>query len=187
VELAAGLEQTLMLTPGAYRLQAAFRGELSGPRGLVWRIACIGGGPPLGQSPMILGAAPAWKEAEMTFTVPEKDCKAQQLRPPSSWSRARCGSTTCGSRARSSETHRFVGLLAETESADPPCAAVRRCTYSYCASMQSPCILTRRFARLRAHYLPFVAGTMAGLGIAGLSDGFDMGHGEGAQEAGHLL
>jgi tetratricopeptide (TPR) repeat protein len=81
VELAAGAEQTLMLTPGAYRLQAAFRGELSGPRGLVWRIACVEAlGQPLGQSPMILGAAPAWKEAEMTFTVPAKGCRAQQLR-----------------------------------------------------------------------------------------------------------
>jgi hypothetical protein len=76
-----GVEQILMLTPGAYRLQAAFRGDLSGPRGLVWRIACVdASGQPLGQSPMILGAAPAWKEADMTFTVPAKACRAQQLR-----------------------------------------------------------------------------------------------------------
>jgi hypothetical protein len=80
VEL-SGAEQTLMLAPGAYRLQASYRGELVGPRGLVWRIACAdSGGPPLGQSPMILGAAPAWKEIEAAFTVPETGCRVQRLR-----------------------------------------------------------------------------------------------------------
>ena len=52
----AGAGQTLMLPPGVYRLQTRHRGELVGPRGLVWRIACADGGPPIGQSPMILGA-----------------------------------------------------------------------------------------------------------------------------------
>jgi hypothetical protein len=81
VELAAAVEETLMLTPGAYRLQAAFRGEVSGPRGLAWRIACVEAlGQSLGQSAMMVGAAPAWKDVEMMFTVPEKGCRAQQLR-----------------------------------------------------------------------------------------------------------
>jgi tetratricopeptide (TPR) repeat protein len=76
----SGAEQTLMLPPGAYRLQASHRGELVGPRGLVWRIACVdAGGPPLGQSPMILSATPAWKVVEMAFTVPDKGCRVQQL------------------------------------------------------------------------------------------------------------
>jgi hypothetical protein len=79
VEL-SGAEQTLMLAPGAYRLQAVYRGELAGPRGLVWRIACIDGGAPLGQSPMMLGAAPSWTAIEVAFTVPEKGCRAQRLR-----------------------------------------------------------------------------------------------------------
>ena len=79
VEL-SGVEQMLLLAPGAYRLQARYRGELVGPRGLVWRIACAGAGGPLGQSPMILGLAPAWKDVEVAFTVPEKDCRAQHLR-----------------------------------------------------------------------------------------------------------
>jgi hypothetical protein len=76
----SGAEQTLMLAPGAYRLQAGYRGELTGPRGLVWRIACTEGGAPLGQSPMILGAASSWKEVEVAFTVPDKGCRVQHLR-----------------------------------------------------------------------------------------------------------
>jgi hypothetical protein len=79
VEL-AGAVQTLMLAPGAYRLQAGHGGQLTGPRGLVWRIACADGGPPLGQSPMILGHAPVWTETEMAFTVPATGCPAQHLR-----------------------------------------------------------------------------------------------------------
>jgi hypothetical protein len=74
----SGVEQTLMLAPGPYRLEVSYRGELTGPRGLVWRIACTDG-PPLGQSPMILGAAPAWKGIEVAFTVPEKGCRVQHL------------------------------------------------------------------------------------------------------------
>jgi hypothetical protein len=74
-----GAEQTLLLAPGVYRLEAKYRGELIGPRGLVWRIACAGG-PPLGQSAMMLGAAPAWKDVELAFTVPDRDCRAQHLR-----------------------------------------------------------------------------------------------------------
>jgi hypothetical protein len=76
----SGAAQTLMLPPGAYRLQVSHRGELIGPRGLVWRIACADGGPPLGQSPMILGAVPVWKEMEVAFTVPQTGCRAQHLR-----------------------------------------------------------------------------------------------------------
>ncbi|MFZ1104988.1 MAG: hypothetical protein WAN86_19410 [Hyphomicrobiaceae bacterium] len=76
----AGAGQTLMLPPGVYRLQTRHRGELVGPRGLVWRIACADGGPPIGQSPMILGPAPVWTEMEVAFTVPATGCRAQHLR-----------------------------------------------------------------------------------------------------------
>lgn len=76
-----GAEQTLMLGPGTYRLQAKHRGEIIGPRGLAWRVSCAGrGGPPLGQSPMMLGVVPDWQTIELTFSVPEKDCRAQRLR-----------------------------------------------------------------------------------------------------------
>jgi len=69
----------LLLGPGAYRLSARHRGELAGPRGLVWRVACLNG-PSIGQGPMALGAAPQWTETGFAFTVPEADCRAQQLR-----------------------------------------------------------------------------------------------------------
>ena len=74
-----GVAQVLLLGPGAYRLSARHRGELAAPRGLVWRVACLNG-PSIGQGPMALGAAPQWTETGFAFTVPEADCRAQQLR-----------------------------------------------------------------------------------------------------------
>ncbi len=74
-----GVSQQLLLAPGTYRLQGKYQGEVLGPRGLVWRIGC-GAGTALGQSPMMLGTAPDWKEIAFAFTVPEADCRAQQLR-----------------------------------------------------------------------------------------------------------
>jgi hypothetical protein len=80
VEL-GGVTQMLLLAPGSYRFKGRYRGELTGPRGLLWRIACAGGtGAPLGQSPMAVGAAPQWKDVAFSFTVPDTDCRAQQLR-----------------------------------------------------------------------------------------------------------
>jgi hypothetical protein len=75
-----GVEQTLLLAPGPYRFSGKYRGEVKGRRGLVWRIACAGAASPLGQSPMMLGAAPAWKDIAFSFTVPASECRAQQLR-----------------------------------------------------------------------------------------------------------
>lgn len=75
-----GVEQTLLLAPGSYRFQGKYQGELAGPRGLVWRVSCAGaGGAPLGQSPMMIGAAPVWKDIALAFTVPAAGCRAQQL------------------------------------------------------------------------------------------------------------
>ena len=57
------------------------RCELVGRRGLVWRVSCAGGkGGAIGESQMTAGAAPRWKDIEWTFTVPDADCRAQQLR-----------------------------------------------------------------------------------------------------------
>jgi hypothetical protein len=76
-----GVSQTLLLSPGAYRFDGKVRAEITGPRGLVWRVACAGGpDAPLGQSPMTIGAAPGWKEVKFSFTVPGADCRAQHLR-----------------------------------------------------------------------------------------------------------
>jgi hypothetical protein len=76
-----GVVQLLMLAPGTYRFKGRYRGEIVGRRGLVWRALCAGGrGPPIGESQMTVGQAPAWRDIEFTFTVPNTDCRAQQLR-----------------------------------------------------------------------------------------------------------
>jgi hypothetical protein len=73
--------QLLMLAPGTYRLTGKYKGRIAGRRGMEWRIACAGGGMvPIGNSPMVTGVAPAWKEFEFSFTVPDADCRAQYLR-----------------------------------------------------------------------------------------------------------
>ena len=73
-----GVTQFLVLAPGAYKLQAKYKGEIMGRRGLVWRITCAGGAI-IGQSSMVLGMRPTWKEFDFAFTVPNRDCRAQQV------------------------------------------------------------------------------------------------------------
>jgi hypothetical protein len=76
-----GVQQTLLIAPGTYHFKGQYRGEIIGRRGLVWRVSCVGApAAPIGQSPMMTGAAPVWQEVEFSFTVPEADCRAQQLR-----------------------------------------------------------------------------------------------------------
>jgi hypothetical protein len=75
-----GVAQTLLLPPGSYRFKAKYGGEITGPRGLVWRVTCTGQGAPIGQSAMMVGAAKPWKSVVVPFTVPGTDCRAQQLR-----------------------------------------------------------------------------------------------------------
>jgi hypothetical protein len=48
---------------------------------LQWSISCAGRGKPaLGEGPMFVGVAPKWGEFDFTFTVPETECRAQELR-----------------------------------------------------------------------------------------------------------
>jgi hypothetical protein len=76
-----GVAQTLLLGPGRYRLAGKYKGEIAGRRGLVWRVACADkGGAPIGESPMMLGTVPTWKEVGLGFTVPAAGCRAQHLR-----------------------------------------------------------------------------------------------------------
>jgi hypothetical protein len=75
-----GVAQTLLLPPGPYRLRGKFRGEITGRRGLVWRIACVGASGPLGQSPTLVGVSAHWKDFEFAFAVPAAECRAQHLR-----------------------------------------------------------------------------------------------------------
>lgn len=76
-----GVSQIMLLAAGTYQFKANYKAEIVGRRGLVWRVSCVHPTlTPLGSSAMIVGKAPDWKEIEFTFTVPDTDCPAQQLR-----------------------------------------------------------------------------------------------------------
>jgi hypothetical protein len=75
-----GVTQFIMLAPGTYRLKGQYKGQITGRRGLEWRITCAGGGTAIGKSVMFTGATPAWKDFEFDVTVPSEDCRAQHLR-----------------------------------------------------------------------------------------------------------
>ena len=70
--------QYLMLTPGRYNFSVEARGELTGPRGLVWRLVCADDKRKLGETPMFLGQAESWVEMPALFSVPA-DCPVQIL------------------------------------------------------------------------------------------------------------
>ena len=75
-----GVAQIVMLSPGKYRLKGKYKGEISGRRGLRWRLTCVAGGRALlAETPMVLGAVPQWKEFEVPVTVPATDCRTQRL------------------------------------------------------------------------------------------------------------
>ncbi len=76
-----GLTQMILLSPGTYRLTGKIKGELTGRRGLQWRVICVGANiPAIGEGPMFVGMAPVWADFELRFTVPEQECRAQQVR-----------------------------------------------------------------------------------------------------------
>lgn len=75
-----GIKQLLMLAPGRYELHGRYQGELVGPRGLKWRLACAETpDQPFTESAMITGRAAAWSDVELDFEVPADKCRAQYL------------------------------------------------------------------------------------------------------------
>ena len=76
-----GVQQLTALAPGSYKFKATYKGNISGKRGLVWRVACAETpGSPIGESPMFTGASPGWMDMEFAFVVPNKNCRAQYVR-----------------------------------------------------------------------------------------------------------
>jgi hypothetical protein len=76
-----GVSQVTMLSPGTYKFQGKYGGDISGPRGLRWRITCAGPTAiPIGESPMVVGSVSPWKDFEFSFSVPNADCRAQYVR-----------------------------------------------------------------------------------------------------------
>ncbi len=76
-----GIWQTVVLAPGHYQLTGRYQGTLTGPRGLRWRVHCLGGrhATRLGETAMFIGETRIWKRFEITFKVPLKDCPAQRI------------------------------------------------------------------------------------------------------------
>jgi hypothetical protein len=75
------VSQLVMLASGTYEFKGAYKGKLVGPRGLKWRIECTGGTiARVGESEMIIGITPGWKNTAFTFTIPTRDCPAQYVR-----------------------------------------------------------------------------------------------------------
>jgi hypothetical protein len=75
-----GVAQLMMLPPGRYQLSGKHKGQITGRRGLKWRVTCAGSTAPIAESPMLIGQVPDWKVYEFPITVPAADCPAQVLR-----------------------------------------------------------------------------------------------------------
>jgi hypothetical protein len=74
------IKQLLMLAPGRYQLHGRYQGELIGPRGLKWRLACAETpDQPFAASAMIAGRAAAWSDIDLDFEVPAGNCRAQYV------------------------------------------------------------------------------------------------------------
>lgn len=70
----------LALPPGIYRLTGEVEAEsLQTERGLWWRVSCLGPGPNLGQTELVMESEP-WRAFRLLFTVPSANCEAQALR-----------------------------------------------------------------------------------------------------------
>jgi tetratricopeptide (TPR) repeat protein len=73
--------QLVMLAPGTYQFNGQYKGSLIGPRGMKWRVVCANGTLTSGgESPMITGMTPDWKNVTFTFTVPATNCPAQYVK-----------------------------------------------------------------------------------------------------------
>ena len=76
-----GVKQMIVLAPGTYRFEGKYKGKITGRRGLLWRVTCVGARSKLiGESQMVLGVTRSWKEFDLAFTVPGTECPAQQVR-----------------------------------------------------------------------------------------------------------
>jgi len=73
------LQQTLVLPAGSYELRWKIRGSLTGVRGLVWRVQCLGG-PILGKSKQMVGDFSDWTGLSLNFIVPDTGkCEGQSI------------------------------------------------------------------------------------------------------------
>jgi hypothetical protein len=73
------VQQYLLLAPGRYHFKVMQKGEVTGRRGLQWTVQCAENTKRLTETPMFVGVIADWSEAIAEFTVPEKNCRLQQI------------------------------------------------------------------------------------------------------------
>jgi len=74
------ITQRLILKPGEHQFSVRHRGQIRGPRGVMWRMRCDQGArAALGQSPIIRGGGNRWTAVEMAVSIPPSDCRTQTL------------------------------------------------------------------------------------------------------------
>jgi hypothetical protein len=73
-----GVTQLIALPPGKYRFEGKYTGEITGTRGMKWRVTCVDA-TTIGESGMVAGRTPTWKNIDFSFTVPGANCPAQSL------------------------------------------------------------------------------------------------------------
>ncbi|MBS0235247.1 MAG: hypothetical protein JSR99_17405 [Proteobacteria bacterium] len=75
------ISQALVIPPRRYRFSGFAKGELEGPRGLKWQVACISpvSSKSLADTPMMQGRFADWTEFSTIFDIPA-DCHAQTVR-----------------------------------------------------------------------------------------------------------
>ena len=77
-----GVTQTTLLVPGQYKLKGQMHGAIKTRRGLRWSIRCLTkvNSPPIAMSNLLLGQNKNWERFEFVFTVPDSNCRAQEVK-----------------------------------------------------------------------------------------------------------
>ena len=73
-----GIQETIILYPGAYRFEGNVTGEILSRRGLQWRVTCVDGAS-VGESPMLIGRFPKWTSFGFDISIPAEKCPAQRV------------------------------------------------------------------------------------------------------------
>ena len=72
--------QFTLMPPASYRMSGHWRGEMTGRRGLIWRITCLDSPEKvIGESAMLMGTFSKWQTFDVKFTVPATGCGAQRV------------------------------------------------------------------------------------------------------------
>jgi hypothetical protein len=74
-----GLEQSLALTPGRYRLELSLENDTEAARPFVFEVVCPGASTPQLSLPLPT-AVPSWTRSSGSFDIPETGCPGQLLR-----------------------------------------------------------------------------------------------------------